>query len=542
LSIKSKDPLQARLLLAAYRRCQQALAFSVAIHVAALAGMLLLLAPGIDTQVSVLERAHWVADHVGRWRAGWALWQLTALSDVLVSAALLLLCWRARRAQAWALLGLLLALLAVIPDQLGEWRFVGTQVELARGLAAGQGVRLDAYLDTESRSLLLTGTCGAAGYVLMSFSWLVTTLRFAGACAGARAFAWVGLTHLALFAVTVVANFASTRGADPWSGYPGFGLVYWGNALAFPLLCAWMLWMAALLGVGYRRLQPAEDAALHQLRPPQAGLLGLALRCAAAPGLRDLLRWSAPFFPRMQSSITDVVYLNWLVPTERAAALLPAPLRAHDLGGRSFVSLLTYRHGNFGPALLGPLRRLLPSPVQSNWRLYLEPEGEGAAHDAIYFFKTSIDSDLLCAASRLFSDGLPSQRPLEASHLRREQHVMSVLDPGAGSAPDLYAVVEECAGRELPAELEGVVGDWGETVRYLFEQNRALNVVHDAVVESRITIPIRLEDVRPARVHACESEWLSELVQGCACFAFVVPAVEFEARGESRVAPAPLRR
>ena len=36
-------------LLAACRRCKQAIAFSVVIHVAAALGMLLLLAPGVDT-------------------------------------------------------------------------------------------------------------------------------------------------------------------------------------------------------------------------------------------------------------------------------------------------------------------------------------------------------------------------------------------------------------------------------------------------------------------------------------------------------------
>jgi hypothetical protein len=68
------------------------LLFFAAVHAVALLTMLLLLRPGMDAATfSALERARYVAENAQAWRLGWLPWQLSALSDLWVSAAF----WRA---------------------------------------------------------------------------------------------------------------------------------------------------------------------------------------------------------------------------------------------------------------------------------------------------------------------------------------------------------------------------------------------------------------------------------------------------------------
>ena len=64
------------------------------------------------------------------------------------------------------------------------------------------------------------------------------------------------------------------------------------------------------------------------------------------------------------------------MPARNLASVVPPGVSLIQEGGHTLLTVLTYRHGHFGPAFLGPLRKLLPSPLQSNWRVYLAPGGE----------------------------------------------------------------------------------------------------------------------------------------------------------------------
>lgn len=76
-------------------------------------------------------------------------------------------------------------------------------------------------------------------------------------------------------------------------------------------------------------------------------------------------------FAVLESDVTDVIYATWMVDVAKAAALAPAGARLWECEGKTPFTILSYRHGHFGPRLAGPARRLFPSPAQSNWRLYL---------------------------------------------------------------------------------------------------------------------------------------------------------------------------
>ncbi len=533
--------------LRAYRWCMRALGASIAVHVVALLAMIALLGPGLDVAAPALARATYVAEHPLAWRVGWSAWQLTALSDLAFSGALLVLCLRLRHGGVWAALGLLATVVALIPDQWAEWLFVTSFVSQATDVVSGRG-DLAEYVQEEARLLVLTGSCGASGYIVMAALWLVTVVSLGGGFARQRGFAVLGALMLALFAATVFPNAAAAGAATVEGGYPEHGYVRFGNALAFALLVMWMVWIADVLGCAIKSREEATDAHLHALRAPRgAWPRRLLFRLAGSAGLRDLVRWCTPPPPVMQSDIEDVVYLNWFVPTERVASLVPAPLRVHSIDGFTVISLLTYRHGGFGPALLGPLRRFFPSPVQSNWRLYTEPEHDGAERDAVYFFKAQLASDVLVAGSRLGADGLPAHRPAVARHERAGATVTTHLESGGGSAPGLHSVVSEVdacevdasevdgrdvGGRAVAQHVERALGDWDAVVRYLVPQNRGVNVVHGDVISSRIDIPVRLDQVRPARIDVLSCPFLDEITAGCVPFAFVAPRVAFAALGE----------
>ena len=199
------------------------------------------------------------------------------------------------------------------------------------------------------------------------------------------------------------------------------------------------------------------------------------------------------------------------------------------------LSILTYRHGGFGPVLLGPLCRLLPSPLQSNWRFNLAPtQGQ---QDAVYFFKTVLSSAPHVLGSRLLADGLPAHLAGTFVHQRDNDTIKTDIAPDGGSAPDLSSTVHVTDAKALPAAFAEHFASWDDTVRYLVEQNRAVAPIHrqGRVIESRIVIPIDVNDALPARA-VVESALVAPLIGDAEVFAFVVPTVDFRALGERVVA------
>src|SRR5262249_51707552 len=147
--------------------------------------------------------------------------------------------------------------------------------------------------------------------------------------------------------------------------------------LGFPLLC---LWLVLVTEAVMRRARPEEaHGRLARWRHPWPGPCGRLIDVASnSRFVRGLGEGVPPV--AFVSDIRDVIYVNYLVEAEGLLPLVPPGLELERVGpeGRHAVfTFLTYRHGHFGPALLGPLRRLLPSPVQSNWRVYVRDPVSG---------------------------------------------------------------------------------------------------------------------------------------------------------------------
>ena len=130
------------------------------------------------------------------------------------------------------------------------------------------------------------------------------------------------------------------------------------------------------------------------------------------------LQYAAEFAPRlaMASDIRNVIYINYLVEGERLRPLLPGGLELQTLGdGRyALLSVLTYKHGAFGMNVLGKLRRpLMPSPLQSNWRIYVREPHTGAT--GVSFFANGISSAVTALIARILSRGVSMDVPAEMS-------------------------------------------------------------------------------------------------------------------------------
>jgi hypothetical protein len=137
---------------------------------------------------------------------------------------------------------------------------------------------------------------------------------------------------------------------------------------------------------------------------PRASWAGIVLsrllNCRALLRLRRRLFSRLPF-PTLRSDVRDVIYLNWMVDAARVAHLVPAGLQVWQREGLTPLTVLTYRHGDFGLEAAGPLRRLFGSPLQSNWRLYLQ-EADGVPA-SVLFLSNIVDSTCMpraraCAA------------------------------------------------------------------------------------------------------------------------------------------------
>ena len=244
-------------------------------------------------------------------------------------------------------------------------------------------------------------------------------------------------------------------------------------------------------------------------------------------------------FPVLQSDVADVVYVTWMVDAHAAAALLPAGLRVWERDGRTPLTVLTYRHGHFGPALAGPLRRLFPSPLQSNWRLYLDgPLPPGAPPHTVWFLENMMDSGAYVAATRLFSDIMRTHRPARFTHGRVGDGFATRIEPGAGSAPALAYTVAPSAQPALPPAFAAAFRSWDDAVTMLACQDAALgwSARLGKLVLSRIDLPIPRDGVRslvPAGPVACSL--LDALPVAGDPLCFLVPQVPFRVLSESAI-------
>jgi hypothetical protein len=501
----------------AARFLEQVLLANVLIHAAAMLTMALILMPampgGGTTDDAV--RVAFIAEHPWLWRLGWLPWHLCALTDVVMGIALVATRWVPRLP---AVLTLLATLCAAIPEQTGELGWVSRGVELAQvAHETGSKIDLQAYLDYEKWALRLAVVVGASLYLVMALGW---TWCFVAARTWSRTLTW--LTPFTWGALAV--GSAGLLLPEPFR--PGEMLVGFSNGIGFVLLEVWLILVAEQV---LRRSRPDEaHGRLAVWRHPWRGPIGRAVDVVASSRfVRALCEWLPTL--AFRSDIRDVIYCNYVVEADRLLPLVPVGLELQRLGpgGRwALFSHLTYAHGHFGPALLGPLRKLLPSPVQSNWRIYVRDPRSGKT--GIFFVTNAMASTPHALGARLLSEGMPMHALAAGSVTVTPGNEVSVrLDPGQGSGPDLEADLRP-GPAELPAPFDACWGNHREFLDYSVTQDRALSSQpwYERITRQEISLNIALDVCEPL-TGSVRSRAADALLGPVACVCFRVPRVSF---------------
>jgi hypothetical protein len=494
---------------------ERALLFNFVIHGLALLGMALLLLPTLPGGSSQADAARVaaIAEHPWRFRAGWLPWQLCAVADLWLAIAMVRARWLPRVGSG---LVLLLTLAAVVPDQYAQLVWVTRGVELARTDGA-------AYLAFESRIFPLTAGWGALCYTLAALGW---TWCFARGGAWSRALTYLSVPLWSCMLVAVVSPLL------PLGVRPSPGFVSAANGAGFLMLQVWLGLVTEHVLLRRRPYEPFGRLALW--RHPGQGLWPRLLDLLSNGRLPRALLGVVPSIS-MRSEITDVVYVSYVVDAERLAPLVPVGLELERLGpnGRyALFTFLTYQHHDFGFAFLGKLRRLFPSPVQSNWRVHVrDPE---SARRGIYFVTNAISHLLPALGARLLTEGMPMHLLKRAEVTRSaDGELFVLLDPGAGSGPDVTL--------SLWPGAPSWVGAWAECwpnfsafLGYCVPQDRALAAqpLRRRTARQEIDLGIPLAVCEPL-VGEVSSLRARALVGDAEPVCFRVPKLSFAFNGEA---------
>jgi hypothetical protein len=261
---------------------------------------------------------------------------------------------------------------------------------------------------------------------------------------------------------------------------------------------------------------------------------------ANSPTLRSLRRkiFRHIPFPVLASDVRDVLYANWLVPVEAVASLVPPEIELTDIDGTALLTVLSYRHHHFGPALAGPLRVLFPSPLQSNWRLYVRAvRGRTPPRPTVLFIRNIFDQPLYAVGTRLFSDALPSLLAGRFKHQREAGTWETTIDDASG-AGDIVLVAEECDRPALPQSFASFASDWAEAIRRICLQDAAIAHVGDIGRLARGDIDLPIDPVTARPLHVLRYEPGPSLRNWGATaepFCFGIPAVRFRVLGEQLI-------
>lgn len=239
--------------------------------------------------------------------------------------------------------------------------------------------------------------------------------------------------------------------------------------------------------------------------------------------------------PALVSDVEDVAYLNWWVDP---AALPPAPhgYRYWAREGRTPFTILSYRHGHFGPAFAGRMRRLFPSPLQSNWRWYLQRDGAKADEvPTVLFARNVMDSLLHVVGARIWSDAMQPQAAMKFVHGWREGVLETRIDPGGGGSPSMDSTLALSRGGCAQDEWwRRRFSSRNDAIRFLACQDEALAIAPDGrEALTRIALPVDLASVQSLDCLSVHCPFLETMrADPTEPFCFLLPQVPFRVVSE----------
>lgn len=381
-----------------------------------------------------------------------------------------------------AVIVLVLTLAAVVPDQYAQAVWVTRGVELARTDA-------EAYLALERAIFPLTAGIGALLYTIAALGW---TWCFARAGTWSRALTYLSIPLWTTMAIAVIGPLLP----PPYRPSPLF--VSTANGLGFMQL---QLWLGLVTEAVLQRSRPVEAyGRLAKWRHHGSGISSRLFDVFANSRLFGALLEPLPEV-EMPSDIRNVVYVSYLVPADVAETLVPEGLELQRLGpgGKyALFTFLTFEHGNFGFAFLGRLRKLMPSPVQSNWRIHVR--NPKTKHEGITFLTNSISFAPQALAARMLTEGMPMHVLRRGVVERSEDGKVRVeLDPGDGSAPDARIDLQPCDAPELTGPWKECWDDYRAFIAYGVSQDRAMSSqpLRRRVSRQEIELGIPIEACEP---------------------------------------------
>lgn len=237
-------------------------------------------------------------------------------------------------------------------------------------------------------------------------------------------------------------------------------------------------------------------------------------------------------FVKLESDVTDVVYLSWLVPINKVRAHIPVGVTVLERDGYTILTLLSYRHGNFGPVAFGNVRRLFPSPLQSNWRLYVtHVHGKPVQQNTVLFLKNVFSTTFYAMGSRLFSDVLPSHLAADFQHECLDGHYSTRIRAGNGSAPEFEGHLYPAEEKALKPEFKNFFAGWQNALKTICLQDEALCALEHSsnLASAGIELPIDLDMVQALKVQRVSvGAYLQALGVIGDPFCFAVSEVKFK--------------
>ncbi|USA53035.1 DUF2071 domain-containing protein [Acinetobacter sp. C32I] len=270
-----------------------------------------------------------------------------------------------------------------------------------------------------------------------------------------------------------------------------------------------------------------------KLSIPNAVLRFLApiLSCGLLLQLRRLMMRILPFM-RLQSLVSNVVYLSWLVDVEQVRQRYPKDVPLWEKDGKTIFTILTYQHQHFGFSFLGKLRQFMPSPKQSNWRFYLD----GSQPKTVIFEQVVVDQALYVLGGRLASDVMPAQYASTFQHQRTEHliHTEMSVDERYSLKSDVQMIKE----KQLPDAWQRLFCSWEDAVEFLVDQDHAWAEWVDQptrMSQGDIQMPVQFQQIQAAEILSLKAPQLLQqfgLDEDAEAFAFVVPTLDFAVLGE----------
>jgi hypothetical protein len=227
---------------------------------------------------------------------------------------------------------------------------------------------------------------------------------------------------------------------------------------------------------------------------------------------------------KLKSDIKNIVYLNWLVPTEKIKHLVPENYKLVQYGDAVLLTVLNYKHGILRPGAFDNVKGIFGSPFQSNWRLYLE-----AKEPTVLFISNVMSSLIYSLGSRIFSNIIQAHYPIKFEH----DETKSIIQSGESNANSILIETNPMNKWIIPEAFKSISTNHIELLNNICIQDFSLSKLEtNKYCLAEINLGFDVNKITPLGVKSFDSEALKNITKDCECFAFVTPKVDFTSLNE----------